>query len=231
MKKPQAPGYLSPQIPHAINHILVGDLGSEEILLIATDSGNVTAYRTERIFSTIERNQGLENNDATTLGSQVECFFSEWVGQSAWGLAIHKLGRIIAVSSNTTVVTVFAFALVNDSDYLGGYEAEFDLGNPKIHTNEWLHVGNYSEFVKIRSWTRQHRRARNVRLSLMGHIANIPNVSFLNSELDPHGDWLLSTDINNKLLVWKIWERSRPVSHWGFYPPAGGHHPDDIFDE
>ncbi|KAK2861168.1 hypothetical protein FQN49_004474 [Arthroderma sp. PD_2] len=233
MARPDSPGYIAPNIPHAINHIIVGDLGSDEILLLATDSGNVAAYRTERIYWAIE-DRRAEDTDPVQVGLGVECFFSEWVSQSAWALAIHKFARMIAVSSNTTTITIFAFALVDDTEMSHPTQgASFTSGttNPKVYNNDWIHIVSLSEFVKLRSWSRQRRRSQNIRLSLLGHIANIPNVSFLNCDLDPHGDWLVSTDINNKLLVWKIWERFRPVHHWDFYPLEDHHFDDLLFDD
>ncbi|KAM5473270.1 hypothetical protein MferCBS49748_001080 [Microsporum ferrugineum] len=231
MARPDAPGYIAPNIPHAINQITVGDLGSDEILLLATDSGNVAAYRTEHIYLAIEGRR-VEDTDPIQLGNGVACFFSEWVTQSAWALAIHKFARMIAVSSNTTTITIFAFALVEDTDaaYTAQGNTSSSAANPKVYNNDWIHIASLSEFMKLRSWSRQRRRAQNIRLSLLGHAANIPNVSFLNCDLDPHGDWLVSTDINNKLLVWKIWERFRPVNHWDFYPAEDQHY-DDLFDD
>ncbi|EFE38350.1 conserved hypothetical protein [Trichophyton verrucosum HKI 0517] len=232
MARPDAPGYIAPNNPHAINQITVGDLGSDEILLLATDSGNVAAYRVERIFWCIE-NRRAEDTDPVQVGNGVECFFSEWVTQSAWALAIHKFARMIAVSSNTTTITIFAFALVDNTEvsHVTREGSSSRAKHPKVHNNDWIHITSISEFLKLRSWSRQRRRSQNIRLSLSGHSANIPNVSFLNCDLDPHGDWLVSTDINNKLLVWRIWERFRPVNYWDFYSADDDQQYDDLFDD
>jgi hypothetical protein len=48
MKEPNAPGYIDRSRPHTINHIIVDDLGVDEVLLLATDSGNVTGYNVSR---------------------------------------------------------------------------------------------------------------------------------------------------------------------------------------
>src|SRR5271154_6074292 len=51
----EARGYIDQRRPHAVNHLLTGDLGHEEILLVATDSGNVAAYHTRAIRDAIEK--------------------------------------------------------------------------------------------------------------------------------------------------------------------------------
>ena len=220
MKNPNAHGYISVHVPHAINSILVDDLGQEEILLLATDSGNVAAYRTEHIFSAIEQNEDMSQHlQPEAAGSKVDCFFHEWVGQSAWGLSIHKFARLIAVSSNTCYITVFAFALV---DRPGNSDSDEAPSSRFRHESDsdWITITTRSEYAKLRSWSQHRRRSRNLRLTLTGHMTNIPNVSFLNSDLDSDGNWLFSTDIDNKLLAWRIWDRPRPVHSWDFRPTS-----------
>jgi hypothetical protein len=217
MKNPHAPGYISRAVPHAINNIVVGDLGEEEILLLATDSGNVCAYHTERIHSALKECPSSDAQSPEAKGAQVDCFFAEWVGQSAWGLAIHKYARLIAVSSNTTFVTVFAYALV---DKLTGADADGEASGDRIGHNpdsEWVSLSGGPQYTMLRSWSPHVRRSRNLRLTLSGHSNNIPNVSFLNSDLDVEGNWLFSTDIENSLLAWRLWYDYRPVNAWGFH--------------
>lgn len=118
------PWYQHPAEGHWINHLVVGELGSQEIVLLATDCGNIEAYYTaavQRAIDDIQRN-GLATRFGGSVGLQP--FFKHWVYQSAWGLDIHKNARMIAVSSNvptrsqplyngelTATITVFAFAL------------------------------------------------------------------------------------------------------------------------
>ena len=49
------PGYINPESPHAVNHLVVGDLGNEEILVSAHDNGDVVAYTTRSIGFAIEK--------------------------------------------------------------------------------------------------------------------------------------------------------------------------------
>ncbi|QSS63214.1 CRT10 superfamily domain-containing protein [Histoplasma capsulatum] len=213
-KNPTAPGYITRHNPHIINVIRVEDLGHEEILLLATDSGNIAAYRTERIFAVIEEARVTGNDQPTELGELVDCFFSDWVGQSAWGLAIHKTARMIAVSSNSWCITVFAFALVDDASVAS--DAAKSLGTPQSSPTarqslEWTNVSSESQYNILRRIKPEKRRAYNIRFTLVGHKKNIPNIDFLNSDLDPDGDWLISTDIGNKLMMFNIWEYPTPV--------------------
>ncbi|KLJ10760.1 hypothetical protein EMPG_13868 [Blastomyces silverae] len=213
-KNPRAPGYITRHKPHVINAIRVEDLGHEEILLLATDSGNVAAYRTERIFAVIEEAKVTGNGKPTELGELVDCFFSDWVGQSAWGLAVHKAARMIAVSSNSWCITVFAFALVGHASVAG----DATKSSKPTHSSatasqslEWTNVSSESQYSVLRRISPDKRRACNIRFTLVGHKKNIPNIGFLNCDLDPEGDWLISTDISNKLMMFNIWEYPTPV--------------------
>jgi hypothetical protein len=217
MKNPYSSGYISPVVPHAINNILVDDLGRDEVLLLVTDSGNVCGYRVEAIFSALKR--AAERKEQRPFdGSQVDPFFIEYVGASAWGLAIHKFSRLIAVTANTGHVTVFAFALVNPasgkSSDAGQRLEEEDNFNDYGQT--WLEIKSDEQFKQLRHWMPAKHRKRNIRLTYSGHYTNIPSVSFLNCDLDPNGTWMVSTDIDNKLLVWKIWENLGPYNEYQF---------------
>ncbi|OJD18006.1 hypothetical protein AJ78_01963 [Emergomyces pasteurianus Ep9510] len=232
-KNPRASGYIMRHKPHIINVLRVGDLGHEEILLLATDCGNVAAYRTERIFSVIEEARATGNGKPTELGELVDCFFSDWVGQSAWGLAVHKTARMIAVSCNSWCITVFAFALVDDASVAGVVTGSFKAGQtstaPADQALEWTNVSSQSQYSILRRLRPDKRRVRNIRFTLVGHIKNIPNIDFLNSDLDPDGDWLISTDIDNKLMIFNIWECPAPVRVIDVQqdPP---NHPDRAYD-
>ncbi|EEH22158.2 hypothetical protein PABG_04369 [Paracoccidioides brasiliensis Pb03] len=213
MKNPRARAYITPQNPQTINVIRVDDLGHEEILLLATDNGNVAAYRTERIFAVIEEASVTGINKPRELGELVECFFSDWVGQSAWGLAVHTNARLVAVSSNSWCITVYAFALVDPE---APEKPAGNVVNARNSTSagdslEWTNVSLESQYSTLRRMSQDQRRARNIRFTLVGHRYNIPNIGFLNSDLDPYGDWLVSTDISNKLMLFNIWHHPAPV--------------------
>ncbi|RAL08328.1 uncharacterized protein BO97DRAFT_408410 [Aspergillus homomorphus CBS 101889] len=217
MRDPNAEGYISPSTPHAINNILVDDLGREEVLLLVTDSGNVCGYRVEAVYSALKR--AAESTESRPLdGAQVEPFFAEYVEASAWGLAIHKFARLIAVTANTGLVTVFAFALV-DSTSDKSSESDCDLEEEddlSDYGQTWLHIKSGEQLAQLRHLMPYKHRTRNIKLTYTGHFANIPSVAFLNCDLDPNGMWMVSTDIDNKLLVWKIWESLGPFNVYHF---------------
>ncbi|RLM01519.1 hypothetical protein CFD26_107313 [Aspergillus turcosus] len=229
MKEPHSSGYISPSFPHAINNILVDDLGQEEVLLLVTDSGNVCGYRVEAIFSALKR--AAENKDKRPLdGSQVDPFFVEYVQASAWGLAIHKFARLIAVSANTGLITVFAFALVNPTTTDGGVELEneHDFTN---YDQTWLDIRGNEQFAQLQRLMPDKHRTRNIKLTYTGHFSNIPSVGFYNCDLDPNGTWMVSTDIDNKLLVWKIWESLGPFNVYHFSESTSSRFPEILHND
>ncbi|KAJ5972869.1 Ribonucleotide reductase transcriptional regulator CRT10 [Penicillium vulpinum] len=224
MKEPNAPGYIDRSRPHTINHIIVDDLGVDEVLLLATDSGNVTGYNVEAIFSAINRNTkygGSRPFDA----HEVKPFFVEHVQLSAWGLAIHKFARLIAVSANTGVITVFAFALVDvESDSDVSTPGSYDISNAgcsDVLENTWVSIDSAQSMEELKK-DMPHHRTRNLRLSYRGHFDNIPCVSFANFELDPNGLWMVSTDILNRVFVWRVWDNLAPVKTSTYDYSRGG---------
>lgn len=99
-------GTIDQHFPHQVNHLVVGDFGEEEVLLLAYDDGDVIGFYTRHIEDQILRHQ-LDSS-----GTQdVRPFFHENVGKSAWGLAVHKKSRLIAVGSNKHEVALFIPAL------------------------------------------------------------------------------------------------------------------------
>jgi hypothetical protein len=212
MKEPDAQGYLDPSKPHTINHIIVDDLGVDEVLLLATDSGNVTGYNVESIFSAINRCVKFQHTRPFD-GVEVKPFFAENVDLSAWGLATHKFARLIAVSSNTGIITVFAFAMVDEaSENENMSDSSESSGAPDTNEsgNTWLSINSPAQLNQLKKQMPNHRR-RNLRLHYTGHKHNIPCVSFANFDLDPNGTWMVSTDIFNRVIVWSIWDELGPL--------------------
>ncbi|KAF4767171.1 hypothetical protein HAV15_009663 [Penicillium sp. str.  len=224
MKEPNSPGYIDRSRPHTINHIIVDDLGVDEVLLLATDSGNVTGYNVEAIFSAINRSAeygGSRPFDA----HEVKPFFAEHVQLSAWGLATHKFARLIAVSANTGVITVFAFALVDvvsdGDDNSHSCSETSNVGGSDVLESTWLSIDSSPSMEELKK-DMPHHRTRNLRLSYKGHFDNIPCVSFANFELDPNGLWMVSTDILNRVLVWRVWDKLSPVKTSSYNFPGSG---------
>lgn len=203
--KPGLTGYIDPRHPHAVNNILVDDLGDEEILACVCDDGDVLAYRTSAVFNALERwNTNIEmgyNND-----KNLRPFFSENVGVSAWGLAMHKTSRMIAVSANTAEITVFAFALSGASVDSEDEDATPAFEHLSGHTTWKTVAGRHETISSI-------QRHQNIRIVLEGHIVNIPNIAFCNTHDDIEGRWLISTDIDGWMNVWDIWSRKEIRRH------------------
>ena len=128
-------GEVDPFHPHAVNRLHVGNLGLEEILLVSCDDGDVIGYHTSAIQQVIDTREQLwrwrqQYQDPPGLGSArpdsnlneaeddlPEAFFHMNVGRSAWGLAVHEKARLIAVSANSHVITLFAFALTDQTPH------------------------------------------------------------------------------------------------------------------
>lgn len=209
MKTPSADGYIDRSNPHTINAILVDDLGRDEVLLLATDSGNVCGYHVEVIYSALARCKE-EKLQRPFDGTQVSPFFTEDVGMSAWGLATHKFARLIAVSSNTGQITVYAFALVgaavNDDTKSQPSQPQISQDRGLLSDQTWVSINNRKQLRALRELMPHNHRSRNLRLTYRGHFDNIPHVSFANFDLDANGIWMVSTDISNRVIIWRLWD-------------------------
>lgn len=101
-------GYINPNDPHSINRLHIDYLGRKEILLTASDDGDIVGYYISGIMAAIET---LESGENTEGFPDVKPFFRINVEKSAWGLAVHRQARLIAISANSHKVTVVAFKL------------------------------------------------------------------------------------------------------------------------
>ncbi|KAG8353071.1 hypothetical protein FVEN_g9029 [Fusarium venenatum] len=103
-------GALDESRPHTVNNMTIGFLGDEEIVLACYDDGDVVAFYTKDLAKRIFTGHGTTDMLRKNQTAPKE-FFHENVGISAWGLAVHRKSRLIAVSSNRHEVVVFALAL------------------------------------------------------------------------------------------------------------------------
>lgn len=211
--RPNAIGYLDELHPHTINHLIVGDLGTDEVLVLATDTGNIAVYHTGAIARALESYAAKVNRTSVDDGG-IRPFFTHWVFESAWGLAIHKAARLIAVSANvphrvqseenTAKITVFAFALTSASSDRADDDHSFyaDTRIDNTEAEEWLEIDDNEELHRQLS-----SRDRNLKITLSEHRANIPNIAFVNNHHDRQGKFLFSTDIDGEMKLWRIWDR------------------------
>ncbi|KAI0013405.1 hypothetical protein F4779DRAFT_393224 [Xylariaceae sp. FL0662B] len=206
-------GYLDESFPHQVNHLIVGDLGLEEILLLAYDDGDVIGYYTGQIEDELLRRE----NESPNSGKTPHPFFHENVGKSAWGLAVHKQSRIIAVSSNTHNVCVFVFALTGQpyrhtaevdpveffrnirKDEKGNIVTpDRERGSPVDETEQASKGASLEHAVR--------RRDANWRIILETGRAgtNIPNITFAD-DADGEAEKVASVDINGAVWLMDIW--------------------------
>ncbi|KAL3419222.1 hypothetical protein PVAG01_09444 [Phlyctema vagabunda] len=190
---------LDPLRPHCINHVVIGNLGDQEIILISFDDGDVVAYDTQKIMSCVGELMATKakhaGNDDTSETPFYSCepFFHENVGASAWGLAIHENSRLIAVGSNRREVTVFIFALTEPG--------RDDIPTPTTST-KFPVTTPYPELG-----SKQPDRSRNQRrvISLVAEGHNIPSLDF-SDDKDSKAHSVVAVDILGNVWVLGIWE-------------------------
>ncbi|KAF2855153.1 hypothetical protein T440DRAFT_386704 [Plenodomus tracheiphilus IPT5] len=202
---PQTGSGIDPQDPHSVNRILVDYLGSDEILLVACDDGDVVGYRIDEIQRSLD--ERMSSTDSTCQESfhedgAVRFFLHRNVGAGAWGLAVHQAARIIAISANTHKITVLAFALSEPfppcKECLSHTVRPESPGNLDIHTGE-----------------PQYSRKADLSFELQCET-NIPAVSFNNTGEDPSGHWLFSCSIDGVTAVWDLHKPDAPCTVFRF---------------
>lgn len=179
----------------------------------------MAAYYTGSIQEGIEKEPYKFSQEGRSDLVGIRPFFTHWVYESAWGLSIHKHARMLAVSSNKpyfepaigvdAAITVFAFALTS-SDTSSSPLSSDAITPPKEDESDWrLWV------PEATNPTRLPDRSVNWKTRLEAHPCNIPSISFVNSDDDRVGKYLLSTDIQGITKCWHIWQRN-VLSTWDF---------------
>lgn len=173
-----------------------------EILLCACDDGCVIAYSIRKITQSIQMHERCKKCK-TRHCCDLNPFFHQNVGASAWGLALHTEGRLIAVSANTHRISIFAFALQDFS--ASGYDTPDDgddedtlaLTAANLSGADWVERKDFA--------TALDRSHSNQIIVLNGHSTNVPNIAFFQSPQYRQGDFLVSTDIDGFVTLWSIW--------------------------
>jgi hypothetical protein len=193
---------------HQINHLIVGELGNQEIVLCACEDGDVIAYYTHLI------EQFLNDPDSKRMPRP---FFHENVGASAWGLAIHQHERMIAVSSNRHEVQVFAFALQRDPYPKGEGSVIKRTKGPALVQGEdqgfrenFLPMGHSDQDPRLLPMASFKNRTMPMvfQITLPPHVGdNIPSIAF--SGRNPErAETIVASDIRGGLWFLSIWENS-----------------------
>ena len=176
-------GYIDRRNPHAINSLTVGDLGLEEVLVSAHDDGDVCVWYTRDLTRiAIRRN----------------------VGMSAWGIALHKEKRLLAVSANSHLIYVYDLGIGDEerkakrakkaAEGAAAASGRFALSNENCWrngNNRWRGGGSSDRLPASTGGVKV----------LKGHGHNIPSISFLD---DDSGKWLVGTSIDGLVIVWDI---------------------------
>lgn len=144
------------------------------------------------------------------------------VGVSAWGVALHKERRLLAVSANTRSIQVFELAIgrhAEDDEEYGSDDNDGlvfgeDSGRRKRRRRTDLQSpggsgdedegdgGSWTDGVGSRRRGKPGSPVKNKTVkTLIGHAQNIPNISFLD---DPTGRWLVGTSIDGIVILWDV---------------------------
>ena len=207
--RPGLTGYINSEFPHTINHLIIGDIGNEEVLVACCDDGDVVGYTVrsiERLLETLPhlrrqfRLSGCNPEIPPTVPGRP--FLLENVGKSAWGLATHKTQRLLAVSSNSKEICIFVFALGGSG--LTNIDMKRDSELANLETNDEPFLSDDKFWPKVRTGSPKDR-SKNFMIVLSLHDTNIPNIAFYDSDGDSHETYLASTDIAGKLFIWEIW--------------------------
>jgi hypothetical protein len=187
--------HIDPEDPHSITRLLVDYLGNDEILLVTCDDGDVIGYRVDEI------NRHLDDRDSSSTSEEsqdrlrdIRTFLHRNVGASAWGLAVHREARMIAISANTHKVTVLAFAL-----------ASRETATPESDFKDVMSIIAATKTTDFPS----PRNQDHIFTLTANH--NVPAVSFNNTAEDPSGRWIFSSCINGETMLWDIHNHANPA--------------------
>jgi hypothetical protein len=190
--QPSSPGlrgYLDRDEPHAINYLIVQNLGKDEVIACVRDDGDVEVFLIRHILHAIATRVSMHDTTLDPVADNVKPLFQRNVGISAWGLAIHTQARIVAVSSNRHEVTIFRFGLVDEFD-------EDEGPRKQAKTSDESQTSKWDEERREDNMESRPERKSDVTRQVLNGESNIPHIAFCNTGDDPDGRWLLTTDIS-----------------------------------
>jgi len=192
-----------------VNHLIVGELGDSEILLLCYDDGDVIAYYTHCIATYTGDGTWSSPPRPSSPPRVPKPFFHESVGISAWGLAVHKQSRLIAVSSNMHEVTVFAFAL-RPVRPAGPSTAADRRGFPAVDSSPKTNAGLSA--MELERHLRRRDRYWRIILPVSEFGNNIPNIAFWDDD-QGNAEKVVAVDLNGFCWLLDIWKvGSHPVN-------------------
>lgn len=187
---------IDPDDPHSITRLHVDYLGYEEILLAACDDGDVIGYRVSDIQGAVDRHKAAKESEPNHVCDcdEVRTFYRQNVGGSAWGLAVNRKARMIAISANTHRINVIVFAL---SEPGGASDASTSSESvyPPLDVDLFSDASSAYEFPI----SRKHEHELE-----MASDSNMPSITFCNTSHDPTGRWLVASTIDGKTTIWDL---------------------------
>ncbi|KAF7537834.1 hypothetical protein G7054_g3381 [Neopestalotiopsis clavispora] len=198
-------GTINPLRSHQVNHLIVGDFGTQEILLMAYDNGDVIAYYTREIEVEIVSIEAYRMIPGYVV--RTKPFFQENVGKSAWGLAIHTKSRLIAVGSNLHEAIVFAPALSSESSEPHVLPGSFWQSIRRSLDSKGLQIPEALQSLSSISASQVlKQRTYNWKITLNTAPAgdNIPNLTFSNDK-NGFAEKVIAVDIQGNLWLMDIW--------------------------
>lgn len=174
--------------------MIIGNLGSYEVLLMVCDDGDIIAYYTHQLHDETHRKSTVQRGSF----SEVTPLFHENVNITAWGIAMHDQSRLIAVSSNRREITVFALAIgtgVSDDDQVSESEnGEEDGSRHRVSKESFPLLARHPNSA-LEGRQQGYRLVFNLRRE--GH--NIPSIDFSSGE-DFEAESIFATDIRGSLV-------------------------------
>lgn len=191
-------GHPSRDSPHQANHIIVGQLGYEEVLVAAYDDGDVVVYYTREIADQVARRADLSALSSVITASDTtpNPIFESNVGHSAWGLAVHARSRLIAVSCNRHDITIFALALDPSAAPQSRVAA---ASRPPVRNSS---PAEALVRLRTRNWT--------IVVGLGSSANNLPSIAFLDDRRG-FAEKISAIDINGLCWVADIYKTNTPV--------------------
>lgn len=149
----------------------VGEIGNEEVLVTTDDSGHISVHFPH-------------NPTRPPLTMKLPL--------SAWGIDTHSSRRLLAVSCNAHIVTVYHLGMgIDDWRWTTTSGTTVVATGESYHQTEFLHLGEQADAAV------EAAEGGFPSLTLMGHKNNIPCVAF-----DRTGSYVVSGSLDKSVRMW-----------------------------
>ncbi|KAH6659979.1 hypothetical protein BKA67DRAFT_34846 [Truncatella angustata] len=209
-------GQLDAMFPHQVNHLIIGNFGEEEILLLAYDDGDVIGYYTRAIERWVGRFERYTRSKPVV--ADLDTFFHENAKISAWGLAVHSKSRIIAVGTNLHEIVVFMPALAGHPfESKEGrdtrhhyYTVTMDASGVRIPESHGIkEFLNREDDFEYENCVRRRDANWMITFETKPLGDNIPNVTF-SDDKDGNADKVVGIDVKGNIWLMDLWVFGSP---------------------